>query len=137
MTKTSRVVECAECWALLPESAGIAENPPCPKCGSTQRHIKLHIKETLEIYDQIRSKLRKKRKEKTNSWIYNWRWLKKNSGKWHDKQRRIDRESNLYKEVIKDKITGEIIHECEEPLNEHYRHGSAKFKENNQKKKNI
>jgi len=31
-----------------------------------------------------------------------------------------------YSERVKDKDTGELIHECHEPLSKHQRHGSAK-----------
>jgi len=38
----------------------------------------------------------------------------------------INRENDLYKEVVTDPKTGEIIHQCEEPLSKHQGHGSAK-----------
>ena len=40
----------------------------------------------------------------------------------------IDRENDLYKEVVTDPDTGKIIHQCEEPLSEHVGHGSAKHR---------
>jgi hypothetical protein len=40
----------------------------------------------------------------------------------------IDRENNLYKEVVTNAETGEVIHACEEPLSKHIGHGSAKKK---------
>lgn len=39
---------------------------------------------------------------------------------------KIDRENNQYYEIIKNNQTGEIIHECKEPLSEHCGHGSDK-----------
>ncbi|MFC1552321.1 hypothetical protein ACFL6P_07110 [Candidatus Latescibacterota bacterium] len=53
MTKTSRIVECAGCGAVLPEYQGTPKRLPCPKCGSTLRSVKLHIEETLEIRDKF------------------------------------------------------------------------------------
>jgi hypothetical protein len=44
----------------------------------------------------------------------------------------IDREKDLYKEVVKDPDTGEIVHECEEPLSQHIGHGTAKCKKKNE-----
>lgn len=50
--------------------------------------------------------------------------------KFVDKKREIDRESDTYYEKVTDKETGEIIHEAQETLTDHYGHGSAKFKKN-------
>jgi len=38
----------------------------------------------------------------------------------------IDKKNDKYKEIVKNKETGEIIHFCEEPLSEHRGHGYAK-----------
>ncbi len=40
----------------------------------------------------------------------------------------IDRRNNTYYEKILDEKTGEVIHLCDEPLDQHIGHGSAKFK---------
>jgi hypothetical protein len=50
----------------------------------------------------------------------------KDRNKYVWKSRVIDRLLKLYKEIVKDKETGEIIHQCEEPLNKHIGHGSDK-----------
>jgi len=42
------------------------------------------------------------------------------------KERIIDREKDLYFEKVKDKETGQVVHECDEPLGEHRWHGSAR-----------
>ena len=52
--------------------------------------------------------------------------LHRETGKWHRKERVIDRERNKYTEVITDSETGEVVHECEEHLTQHRGHGSAK-----------
>jgi hypothetical protein len=39
-----------------------------------------------------------------------------------------NRRDDRYTEVVKDPDTGEIIHECDEPLRAHRGHGSAKKK---------
>ena len=134
MTKTSYIVQCDGCGEVLNESMGINKNSPCPKCGSIQRTCKVNIESTFEVHGQLRGKSKKEGSKKPVVEFISGDHLEKKSGKWHNIQRRIDRENNLYRKVIKDKRTGEIIHECEEPLNEHVRHGSAKFKKD--KKKN-
>lgn len=40
----------------------------------------------------------------------------------------IDRENNRYFERVTDYESGEVIHECDEPLSDHFGHGSAKPK---------
>jgi len=48
--------------------------------------------------------------------------------KWMRLERVIDRENDHYKEVVTDPTTGDVIHQCDEPLSKHQGHGSAKFK---------
>jgi hypothetical protein len=46
--------------------------------------------------------------------------------RWTVISRTIDRENDRYDEVITDAETGEVLHECHEPLSEHRDHGSAR-----------
>jgi uncharacterized FlaG/YvyC family protein len=39
---------------------------------------------------------------------------------------KIDRENDKYSKKVIDRETGEVIHECEEKLTEHFNRGSAK-----------
>lgn len=48
------------------------------------------------------------------------------SGRLVHKERHWDKQSDWYFERITNIQTGEIIHECEEPLSEHRGHGAAK-----------
>jgi len=48
------------------------------------------------------------------------------SGKWMKLERLIDRVGDWYREIVTDPENGQIIHFCEEPLSQHYGHGSAK-----------
>ena len=43
-----------------------------------------------------------------------------------DKERIIDRRNDWYMERVIDCETGEIIHDCDEPLSDHQGHGSAR-----------
>jgi hypothetical protein len=52
--------------------------------------------------------------------------LHRTSGKWYKKIRVIDRENDRYLETVTDPETGEVVHHCEEPLSEHFGHGSDK-----------
>jgi len=54
--------------------------------------------------------------------------LRKSDGKWMQKEMVVDRDNNLYKELVTDPQTGEVIRDCEEALSDHVGHGDAKFK---------
>jgi hypothetical protein len=51
-------------------------------------------------------------------------WRRKN--KWMNKSRVIDKKNTRYRETITDPQTGEVVFLCDEPLDEHQGHGSAK-----------
>jgi len=48
---------------------------------------------------------------------------------WRHLERTIDRENNLYLEIIKDMETGRVIKEVKELLTDHQGHGAAKQKQ--------
>jgi hypothetical protein len=49
------------------------------------------------------------------------------TGRWSVMRRLIDWGNGWYAEIFRDKETGELLHECSEPLREHGGHGSAKI----------
>jgi DNA-directed RNA polymerase subunit RPC12/RpoP len=110
----------------------VLNNPqPCPDCGSMKRtlHLELHDELNLDIKESIRGKAKDDSypsKDKVRRDFFHGDDLHKKTGKWNKKDRIIDKDNDHYHEVVKDPETGEIIHECEEPLSEHRGHGSAK-----------
>jgi len=54
--------------------------------------------------------------------------LHRKTGRWMKLHRVIDRLNNWYHKRVTDPATGEVVHECDEPLTEHRGHGSAKPK---------
>jgi hypothetical protein len=54
--------------------------------------------------------------------------LRKSDGRWMRKERIIDRDRDFYKEVVIDPTDGTVVHQNEEPLSDHFGHGSAKPK---------
>ena len=52
--------------------------------------------------------------------------LHRKSGRWMMLERVIDRAKNWYREVVTDRETGKIVHQCDEPLSDHRGHGAAK-----------
>lgn len=122
---------CKDCGQKLSE-----DDKVCPNCGSEKKYIKLTFEEKIELHDQIQGIGEKQgikgfaQEFKVGDDLY------RNSVKWYYKERYIDREKNQYKEIVKDKTTGKIIHKCEEPLSEHKGHGSAKHKKKSKSKEN-
>jgi phage FluMu protein Com len=125
----SRIVRCQDCEKVLNEVDKHADPSNCDRCGSNNIGFELFLTDKIKIHDQIKGKgkmqgIKKPRKET----LYGDD-LHRTENKWRDKIRIIDRENDHYYEKIVNKETGEIIHECDEPLSEHWSHGSAKRKD--------
>lgn len=126
----NRVIKCTDCGTTL-----VNENDICPKCGSKNKTVCMEFSEDLRghIHEQLTGKVKKKGvKKPTKEFIYGDDRRKSNNT-WVDKTRIIDRENNQYTEIVKEKETGEIIHECKEALTDHFNHGSAKVKKEKEK----
>jgi phage FluMu protein Com len=119
-------ITCADCETVLDEAADGEPRQPCPRCGSRLRNIAVEIEERVEIREMLGVEGRRQGTKKfafqdrsgDEFGVKVQRWLKK--------VRVIDRESDQYREKVWDPETGEVIHECEEPLSQHFGHGSAK-----------
>ena len=116
-------VYCKNCGEKLSENDRI-----CPNCGSKKRKIILQVKEELTFHDQIKGKGKIKSIKKPIKEFKVGDDFHKKSKKWNHREMYIDRKNDEYEEIIKNKDTGEIIHECKEPLSQHVGHGSAKYK---------
>lgn len=93
-----------------------------------RKHIQIFDSEKfkLDIHEMVGLKLKKKGVKKPIKEIISGDELFIKENRWVKKERVIDRNNNRYYENIKDPITDEVIHECNEPLSEHFAHGSAK-----------
>ena len=116
-------IYCKDCGKKLTR-----EDKICPNCGSKKKHIKSIFEVEIGLPSQIKGKVKKQGVRKPIKEFKVGDDLHHKSGKWHHREMYIDRENNQYKEIVKDKTTGEIIHECMEPLSKHKGHGSAKRK---------
>ena len=139
--ENSEIVRCNNCRTILNESPSIqySERTPCPICGSLSRycekrgrvakHYKIAINTALSV-SIPRIGARGKRHGKGKPFIdqYSKRELFRESGEYHDVDRVIDRDNNLYIEIIKDSKTGKVLRHCWELLDYHVGHGYAKQK---------
>ncbi len=128
-------VFCADCNESLPSEWAHQATPEniCSRCGSVRKTIYINIAEDagLEIHGNLRARTNNTTmpaKKNPRVDIFAGDDLRKSDNRWMAKERVINKDKNLYREIIKDPITGEIIHHNEEPLSQHSSHGTAKFK---------
>lgn len=123
-------IKCANCSRQLQ-----SDEQPCPYCGHIGRNINVNLSESggISLTESMRGKLKNpaaKVKKHIVQEVHKgdsyWQDGKKNV----DRMWMIDRRNNFYKEYIRDKETGQVIHFVEDPLDKHVGHGSAKKKKN-------
>jgi len=116
-------IYCGDCGKRLSEG-----NKVCPKCGSKRKHYKMKFEEKINLHHQTSGKVKKKGLEKPIQEFKAGNHLYKKTGKWYHRKMNIDRGKDYYEEVVTDKATGKIVHQCKEPLSKHKGHGSAKHR---------
>ena len=123
-------VHCGNCKRILNEDPHVQpeQRIPCPSCGSSARMFQVSIHDNLVVRSKLGMKAKHPGSKKPFVEQTTGADLHRKTGKWMNLSRVYDRENDLYKEVITDPITGEIVHECIEPLSNHKGHGSAKQK---------
>ena len=130
---SSDTTSCAKCGGLL-ESIDLAVEPriPCPCCGSTARAYSMTLMDNIRAYDSLHARLKrpslpsakKLRWESFTGYEFSY-----DRQKMVRKIRMFDKDKDEYMERVTDIETGEIIHECVEPLSKHIQHGTAKKKQ--------
>ena len=126
-------VNCGECGKALAEPPNL---PPqerflCPECGCQSRALEIIVSDTITVTVRERRKILGRRPgfrrpivEMLGGDDFN-----RKLGKFVKHERVIDREKNWYKERVTDPDTGQVLHECEEPLTDHRGRGSARRRE--------
>ncbi len=128
MSNTPRTVNCGACGKELAEDphAPVETRKPCPGCGSTLRDFQKSLSATVTT----RTKRREKARHANGGSPYLEQGggddLHRKSGIWRKLYRLIDRGRNGSCKVVRDPETGQIVHECQEPLSKHRGHGAAK-----------
>ena len=115
-------IYCEDCGEKLSEKDRI-----CPICGSKKRKAILQVKEKLEIHEQVRGKGKEAGIKKPIKEFKIGDDFHRDSKKWNYRKMHIDRKNDEYEEIITNKDSGKIIHECKESLSQHVGHGSAKY----------
>ena len=127
----SITVQCKDCGIELDQHPTGDRHPrACPTCGSQQRVLTIEIHDkVVRAHDQMLARVQdpsKTGKAKTPIEIFSGDDLHRKSGKWHRKERLIDRSLDRYREVVTAPETGEVIHYCDEALSQHQGYGSAR-----------
>ena len=120
---------CGNCRAELPDDLPDQARIPCPNCGATSRYYFEPLADGLLAYDGHRVKLKRPSlpsAKKLRADTYSGVEPSHKYGKLVRVHRTIDKDIDRYIEKVIDMQTGEILHECDEPLSEHINHGTAK-----------
>ena len=127
---------CADCGAPIsePASTPISRRKPCAACGSTKRTFAEHVSESITLREKLGMKQKRPGHKKPIYESVSGDDLHRKSGQWNKLIREIDRENDRYREEIRNPETGKIIHQCDEPLSKHTRHGSDKSGSSAQRK---
>lgn len=124
----NRIVKCGGCYTSLEDDIDKEVRMPCPKCGSLTRHVEITVNDEGTGHEKIKlvqKRLGFKRPIKETISGDEYQISKK---KWALLKRVFDRKNDKYHEKVVDPETGEVYHECNEPLSEHINHGTAKKK---------
>ena len=103
-------------------------NTSCHNSGSTEVNYNVVAKDHYEVHDGVKIKNNKKVGKRNRPALeeYCGDEQMRSTGEWVHKERKIDRENDLYHEKVVDPQTGNVMHECKEKLSEHLGHGSDK-----------
>jgi predicted RNA-binding Zn-ribbon protein involved in translation (DUF1610 family) len=134
MGEDPKYVRCASCGHVLEDQdADAAEiRHPCPQCGSTARQIDVRISDEISGSDPVNARGGRQRNEPGGrkrpyvEAVFGKRELTFSTGRVSTRTKVENRRDDLYSEVVADAETGEIIHECREPLSQHRGHGDAR-----------
>ncbi len=128
-------VTCSVCGAVVNEPPNLpeAERKQCPACGSVSRAYNVLVTDSVTAHDGLRLKARHGPTGKPFLEAKVGEEVFRKNGKWVNRSVRVDRDRNEYSEIVEDKDTKEIVHQCDEPLSEHIGHGTAR----NKKPKNV
>ncbi|RDV26276.1 hypothetical protein [Lysinibacillus capsici] len=123
-----RTVTCNKCGEHLNKDDVFADFKNCFKCGSDDIEYRIGISDKIGFHETLKGKSKVPGKKKPRTEFIAGEEYSVRGEKWVEKQRYINRDEDIYYERVKDPDTGEVLHECSEPLTKHTGHGSAKHK---------
>jgi hypothetical protein len=114
--RVSEKYYCSNCREPLKQ-----KNKCCPRCGCKHRDIEVGVKDEIGLKGCMRIRFKPKGKKTAHETLKGWRTSgdKDKYPEGVDILREIDRDRNIYREIVRDRRTNEIVHENTEPLNHH------------------
>jgi hypothetical protein len=100
--RTANVVRCGDCGRVLEERSDVDvhERRPCPDCGSSVRHIDVHVFETVTMHEKVGVKVKR---PGNRGWILDTTGgddYTRDLEAWGKRGLTMDGEKDLYREVI-------------------------------------
>jgi len=129
MSVTAQTIVCGNCGATLKDahpSDELTQRKPCASCGSISRNIHVFIADSVTVRDGLGIKAKRPGEKRPHIETKSIPDHSISLDKLVHKEQIFDRENDRYFERITDYESGEVIHECEEPLSQHLGHGSDK-----------
>lgn len=128
MGQESSHTQCAKCGHTFDYNETVSENrSPCPDCGSMDRKTDVQVSDAIEILDSSGVKgLRPNKKKPYVEASFRVRDWHHDQARWSLRTKVFNRSDDEYHEVITDLESGNVVHECHEPLSRHTGHGSAR-----------
>lgn len=120
---------CAGCGRTVHERSDtpVEDRASCPVCGSTARKFAVDLGAKVTFHDQVKlKKFDGEAKGRAVEEIVSGADFNRDSGKWYDLKRHIDRVKDRYTERIVDPSTGDVVREVDEPLSKHRGRGDAR-----------
>ena len=130
MPMNNSSIFCGVCGTEFEEDTSCPANgcKPCPVCGSKTRKFHVTLQGSITFKGKRRMKGRHIGGGRPFIEQVSGDDLYRESGKWMKLSRIIDRDNDIYHEIVIDPKSGNVIHECKEQLSRHCGHGSAKRK---------
>ena len=129
----SENISCSDCGYIYNDEEIKKGKFICPKCKSERHKVCLEYFEDLgmNLSDILKGKEIDKSlpsKKKTRKEFISGSEKRKSDGKMMEIYRNIDKDNDVYEEIVIDSTTKEVVHNCKEALSKHIGHGSDKKK---------
>jgi hypothetical protein len=115
-----------ECYCNNCKGPRSKDDAKCKICGSDKKLICVTISESFSVHELVKGTVTEEGSRKPAMKFLTGDSFSGKEGVWRNRGYTVDRKNDVYKEIVTDKVTGVIIHKCEEPLSQHRGHGSAK-----------
>jgi hypothetical protein len=124
---STRCEHCRYEWPDPAAAATEAPGTPCPRCGATTgRLIDISLTDERVVREFLKLEGKEPGRKKPYIEVRQGDEVQVVTGRHMNRLRRIDRRADWYDEVVVDRETGQVVHECHEPLTEHWGHSSSK-----------